>query len=437
MFKRILSVFFILYCVSLATTMAGMETFGYGFTAFVIFYWAFARQKSSVPVRRLDGSDAKIEWAFLLMIAIVIIGAFTSPHLPIKYRIDVVGQQRWIPLLYALTAWLVASPALASGDSEGHVVLPKAFWILFICYSVAVLFGIAQSLFNIGFFFRPAYDIPPDVYGHLTVWRARGFFSNTMSFSYCLGQIACYAYAFYLAANLPNKKRRWLLAIFIWLTLGIVFTFTRGAWLGAMFAFVSVAFLHRKKLGVKVAAGIVALLVALSIFSSGIRMRLKSIIHEPAGQVSVAQRFQVWHVNLRMFEDHPWFGIGYGYNYYYTPEYNLKVLGHPAFAGNAHNNFLEVLAGCGIFGFFVWLWICGYFFWRTWRLFVESPPGSFAHSLALGSLGAQIFFHFGGLTQTTFFDAKNTHVLILGWAFVLAQDFLRKYRQGAGEARFA
>ncbi len=416
MFKRVLSVIFILYCVSLATSMAGMETFGYTFATLIFGHWLVYRNKFELRVRTMHSGKAKIEWAFLLLLVIVIIGAVTSPHLPLRFRIDVVGQQRWIPLFYALVAFLIASPTAASIDT---------LWILFICYAVAVLFGIGQALFNIGFFFRPAYDIPPDVYGHLVTWRARGFFSNCMSFAYCLGQIACYAYALFLAAKLPKKSRNWLFAIFIWLAVGLIFTFTRGAWLGAILGFVAIAFFHRKKLGVQVAAGIFVFITVLAIFSSGIRMRLESILHEPKGQVSVAQRYEVWHVNWRMFEDHPWFGVGYGYNYYYTPEYNLKVLGHPGFSGNAHNNVLEVLAGSGVFGFLLWLSICIYFFWRTWRLFVESAPGTFERAVALGSLGAQIFFHFGGLTQATFFDAKNVHVLILGWAFVIALDAKR------------
>ena len=366
----------------------------------------------------------------LLMVLVAIVSAITSPHLPLKDRIDCVGQQRWMLLLYALTACLT----VFSLDNPN--ALPKAFWILFVGYSIAVLLGIFQSLFNVGLPILHAYKQSPQVFGPLSIYRARGFFSNTMSFSYCLGQIACFAFAFVLVADLSPKVRRLLFGFFLWFVIGLCFTFTRGAWLGAILAFIAMAFLWKKKVGFQVTAALAALIVVSSIFSPGVRFRLKSIFHEPKGEVSIKQRFQVWRVNWQMFKEHPWFGIGYGYNYYYTPEYNLKVLGHPGFTGNAHNNYLEVLAGSGIFGFILWLWICGYFFWRTWILYRNSSNGSWAKAIALGSLGAQIFFHFGGLTQTTFFDAKNVHVLLLGWAFVLAHDIANRTPR-AGESRSA
>ncbi len=417
-FKRLLSVFFVLYCVSLATTMAGMETFGYGLAIFVFAYMALNWKNPSVHFPRLS-PNFSVEWAMILMVLVAIVGAIASPHLPVKDRIDCVGQQRWMLLLYALTACL----AVFSLDNPNS--LPKAFWILFVCFAVAVLFGIFQSLFNVGFFFRPAYTRPPATYGPLTIYRARGFFSNCMSFAYSLGQVACFAFAFALAADIPPKIRRLLYAFFIWFVIGICFTFTRGAWLGSILAFVAMGLLWNKKVGIQIIVAIAALIAIGSIVSPGVRFRLKSIFHTHS-DVSIEQRFQVWRVNLQMFKDHPLFGIGYGYNYYYTPEYNLKVLGHPGFNGNAHDNYLEVLAGSGIFGFVLWLFICGYFFWRTWILYRNSSNGSWAKAIGLGGLGAQIFFHFGGLTQTTFFDAKNVHVLMLGWAFVLAHDIANR-----------
>jgi O-antigen ligase len=403
--EQLVTIFLFLYSLSLASSMAGMEIFGYGLT--LIAFVAVARKS-------LRFQKTGVERSFLIFAVVIGVGALLATGLPTKLRIDVFGQLRWILLLYALTAIFTKF----SGWQKKVIDLVLFFYV------IASLYGIAQAFTG---WTWPAGDYEPHQFAGHIVFRSRGFFSNTMSFSYCLGQ--CLALVFAMIVATPSasgaevkvraSRAHWVL--FLVFAVCLLCTFTRGAWVGAALAIVAMSFLYNWRFGVKVLAGVVGLVVLGALVSPMVRERLLTILHENPGQLSVSQRYDLWKVNWQMFKDHPFFGVGYGYNYYFTPEYNLKVFGHEAFAAQAHNNFLQVLAGAGIFGFVTWLYFCGYFFWLSAKTFLQlRETKSWLRSFALGLFGAQIFFHFGGLTQSTFFDAKPLHLLIVGWAILLA-----------------
>lgn len=80
-------------------------------------------------------------------------------------------------------------------------------------------------------------------------------------------------------------------------------------------------------------------------------------------------RWDLWRLAWRVFEQHPWFGAGAGqYNAAFqalglAPAREVNTISHP------HNLYLDLLYAHGIIGFSLGMvFICGFLFWGLWRI---------------------------------------------------------------------
>ena len=174
-----------------------------------------------------------------------------------------------------------------------------------------------------------------------------------------------YALAFGAAAGLVAADRRYRLA---WCAVGAL---TLAAlWLtGSRAGLVAVAFvavLMAAALGARqrgrpaivaatVAVGLVVLVGGFLYSTAAVRTR-----------AAVALEWRVEHglTALRMFAAHPVFGAGVGRFRALSPEYTSPDWRR---RGNAHNNFLQVLAELGLVGLALLAGLLGRVLWRTWR----------------------------------------------------------------------
>ena len=137
------------------------------------------------------------------------------------------------------------------------------------------------------------------------------------------------------------------------LAIGIAYSFSRSAYLGALA--VVVVFAARRRLrglaGLAVAAG--AVLAALP---SAVSARLATLWGSGGQDVSSALRVDLWHSALGMFAAHPAFGVGY-------QNFSAELPGYFTATGNynpaliqfsqldyAHNTYLTILAETGLAG---------------------------------------------------------------------------------------
>ena len=131
-------------------------------------------------------------------------------------------------------------------------------------------------------------------------------------------------------------------------TLCMLFTQSRGCWLGLILAAVVFAFLVDKKL---VALGIIALLFMPAILPESIIQRFTSIGN--LSDSSTSYRVNIWLGTLRIVKDYWWMGIGIGsdaFNSVY-PFYNYNA----AVALHSHNLYLQLLVETGICGMFTFI----------------------------------------------------------------------------------
>ncbi|RME82537.1 MAG: O-antigen ligase domain-containing protein, partial [Planctomycetota bacterium] len=80
---------------------------------------------------------------------------------------------------------------------------------------------------------------------------------------------------------------------------------------------------------------------------------------------------------LKMIKAHPWFGVSIGNFFAYYPAY--KVAGADEMIRHGHNDYLQILAEVGIFGFLLYLWFW-WAFWKKWGFLMrlEAAGHSFA-----------------------------------------------------------
>jgi O-antigen ligase len=216
-------------------------------------------------------------------------------------------------------------------------------------------------------------------------------------------------------------RRGFSLLVFLSSIGGLGASLTRGAWLGFIGGLVTLSLALSRKVKLIMLVLAVILAVAGVSLSSTLHQRFASIT-DPQNH-SNHTRVIVWQATWEMFKDHPWLGVGLHRNRDYLLEY-YKVIGHEeeTFISHSHSDYLEQLAGTGVFGFLAFITFSLWFLREAYRLWRRSPAKSFEASLGLGALAALIFFHIGSFTQCNFTDAEVAHMLVFIWALVVSRS---------------
>ena len=120
-----------------------------------------------------------------------------------------------------------------------------------------------------------------------------------------------------------------------------------------------------------------------------------------------------------MFKDHPWLGVGLFQNQVKIQNYHYKVQDRQGMVGHAHNNYIQVLVGVGVFGFLFYMWFCIKSYIDVFKGYIISKQRGAYSGYLLGGIGALTSFYISGLTESNFFDGEVTHMYV----FVLAVLF--------------
>jgi len=151
--------------------------------------------------------------------------------------------------------------------------------------------------------------------------------------------------------------------------------------------------------------------------------RLNSIF-DPYHQTNI-QRLYQWQVGIAILRDHPIFGVGdIDMKKVYTEYmnyYEKETFGH------LHNNYIQLLAALGIFGFTIVLILLvkiGITHFKVYKALRNIP---FASSYALGAFGTFTGFLISGLAEWNFGDHE---IITMVW-FILGLNlaFFRNFKQ--------
>jgi O-antigen ligase len=207
------------------------------------------------------------------------------------------------------------------------------------------------------------------------------------------------------------------------LAVGLLVSWSRGAWLGFGGAALTLLFFAPKRR--LVGAVLVLLLVGggTFIFATGLApaslvARASDFTQDLVGysdvrgaQISdanyaVLERLAHWEAAIGMATDHPWTGIGFGAWDAAYPHYAL--MNWPTSLGHAHNYYLNALAETGLIGLIAYLVTCVMTFGLTLR--VLNQESGFRRGIALGILGVWAHLAVHSLFDKLYVDNMPLHL---------------------------
>ena len=265
--------------------------------------------------------------------------------------------------------------------------------------SAAAVYGIWQT-FNGKVFFRT--NIPAAIEHY---YRAEGFSGFYLTFAGFMMTVVLVALCL---ATQAGWKYRWRYALAALLSFGAVLgTFARSIWLSFAVAVPVFGISKGKKIGGRIAAAFIVIVVLTLVFVPAIRDRAFSIIDPSQNQT----RLNLWQTTLHMSHDHLVLGIGEDNFDYYFEAY--KVPGFYDATGHPHNDYLNELVSSGIPGIvlFLSLWVIVL---RTGFATARRSEDPFLKELALGGSLAIIGFLVGSFFQ----DYYGTFANCWGWWFM-------------------
>lgn len=210
----------------------------------------------------------------------------------------------------------------------------RSFILFYAGMIIASLLGVFQYVFN------------------LSEYTAEGFFGRGRIYSTFVNpnywgaaiNLVIY-YPIIEMIESKGKKRILNIAAFVLFFFNLIFSSTRGSWLGfAAGLFVIFVLKYRKKIKY------LAIAFILGMFVPFVRKRVLSVFD--MNSLTNHERLKLWKTGLLMFKEHKLFGLGSGnYDAYYH-DYIMKhrdlYLGRNHFT--VHNSYLRVLAELGIIG---------------------------------------------------------------------------------------
>ena len=196
------------------------------------------------------------------------------------------------------------------------------------------------------------------------------------------------------------------LALLAIIGLALLYTYSRGAYLGALAGLSFYAFLKDKRLILLLAAFV----LAAPLWAPGSVMdRLAMTVAGGAMESSAASRLDFWKAGLQMMIQAPIFGVGF----HRFPMELTRYISDLGSARTAHNMYISVGAEMGLMGLTAFLWLLGTLFKEGWILFKQGAT-AFSRQLAGGYLAALV-----ALLVINIFGVRFVRVELTGlfWLF--------------------
>lgn len=338
---------------------------------------------------------------------------------------------KWLELLLAL----VAVPDLANERRRATVLLAT----LFVAGSAEALWGIGQVVLGVG----------PSAFAAGGAGRAYGHFEQPNPFAGYLATILALALALAFAPG-PGTRLRWLArGAAPVLGAGILFSQSRGAWLGAAAACATVLALasrHSRRLLFPLGfGGILGLALTAAGFLPGSAVARLTQTIEYFGVFDVrtvevtpenfalVERMAHWQAAWLMFLDQPWLGVGAGNYAVAYPDYYVGTWQDPL--GHAHNYYLNTLAELGVVGAALLLLTLGL---ASRQLVAALRAGAgwevdgFWRALAIGLLASLVAFSVHSLFDNLSVHGMNVQLGVFLGLGVVAARRLRPARDPRG-----
>lgn len=401
---KVTGILLMLFAISVLISQSLMDLFSTVLCLYLAYQWFQARKQGQLlTVTPKMGFD----WLWLIWFGVAAIGFAINtpppPETPPNFWLARLVEFKWVFILY-----FMVGAFRITNFKEDAIKWFNGAALLCAVYGIVAYYLDLQS--------HPGEEL-----------RLGGIYQFSMTHAHVYGVVFCFllGMVFELFPVLSKGKKTLYIAALAAIGLSVLLTYTRGVWIGATIAVIAMSFLWRIRNGFITSIVCALLAGALYSFVPGVKNRVdftaKMANAEEAKKSYDSERIVLWKTNLMIFKDHPIFGTGYGQNKFHLHAYYEKQgLPKDQFIGHAHNQYLHLLAGTGILGLLCYLGILGAIALLTLKAFMKIPQADrFMKGLALGSLGGQICFVIGSLTESNFEHSKVRFAIMFMWAIGL------------------
>jgi len=413
---KIIPVLFLLYMVALCTSMSGMEILSWSIVFFLLITMIFDVINGTKVVQI---HTIGIEVPLFFFVLVVYFGLkINAPDTDFAFNF---GNIRNWALVYFLCYAL-----------QINARLNRLFYTLMTVATLVSIYGIYQHFTGfdakVVFLHKEPVLAPAPGFPNADHFSVIGFFGHHLTFAHTFAMIVTIPWAALLLGNRLGFFHKLILGL-VWGTIltAIILTFGRGAWIALAITFPLMALFVSRKAFFGVVLAILIAGFAVWKGSPAIGYRMGTITDSK--YFSNADRKDLWAINMEMFYDHPWIGVGYRVNEDLCASYKKKLQIENDFCGHAHSNYIQMLSTTGILGTACYMLIMIGFILLTMRLYSSIPSTHYWHRVfMLAGIGSQLAFHIGGLTQWNFGTAPNNHVLMFWFAVIAYVN--EKYHRG-------
>lgn len=259
-------------------------------------------------------------------------------------------------------------------------------------YGILIFVGVISALYGLYQFWGSDADLVNS--------RITGFMGHWMTFSGLLMILNVLLLSHLLFAT---EHPKWFYPAFLVLSMALLLSLTRNAWLGFLAAVVVLIAMRRVKwvVAVPVFVGII-FVASLLMFPTTVGLRLTNIFN--TSETSNRDRLQMLKSGLQIIRDYPLTGVGSGMIKLVYPRYRST---DSVFRNNQHlhNNLVQVTAENGVFALAAWLWLI----YRVlsdlihWKRNVMNPEEKF---MIHGTIGIVVSLFVAGMFEYNFGDSE-------------------------------
>ena len=266
--------------------------------------------------------------------------------------------------------------------------------------------------------------LPKKILSFLSLYdqRVTGSRNHPISFAEGLSMAGILISSLFLFAKVHKKKKIYLGLGLSVLALSLIFTYSRGAWLGAIAGLVFIEiigirdfFPSSSRIKKILLPATLIVLIFIVLISGGIaffRGEAKYSAFSRAKNFCDSERIYMWKSGWEMFKDYPVIGLGLKnvslvYPAYKNPAAIVERQGH------LHNNFIQIAAERGMLGLAAFIILLGACLKKGFGVYLRiSKIKRYEKAVVLGCLGAVIAFIVSGLTEYNYGDSE---ILGLFW----------------------
>ena len=204
------------------------------------------------------------------------------------------------------------------------------------------------------------------------VYRPAGFGHNVMHLAAILVVLFPVLVVLIADSSFTKKERLFSTVMAVCVLSGIIAIQSRGVWLALLLICPILLFKYvlRSKKHMVVALLILTSLTGFFVTSPTFTNRFKSITNITTDR-SNADRILVWESSINMIKDHPVTGVGLDcWKRTYEKSYKLKEVTQNMM--HSHNNFIQMFAEAGIFGFLGFLSFTVFMLWSNFKTWLKT-----------------------------------------------------------------